>query len=184
MPQGLLPFFPNGVAQISDALAFKKEEGKVVYFNYQMPIFIHDEGDEKTFRMITSQFCVNGNAKQSEIVRAFGVTPISVKRGVKKYRDGGAAAFYVPLKGRGPSKLTTEVMSHAQDLLDQGKSANEVASTLNLKANTIRKTIAEGRLYQHAKKKKPTTPAQEADAASMMQRHQWAWAPPIRSNES
>jgi hypothetical protein len=36
--------------------------------------------------MITSQFCVNGCAKQSDIIRAFGVTSISVKRSVKTYR--------------------------------------------------------------------------------------------------
>ena len=122
MPQGLLPFFPSGVTQISDALAFKKEDGKVIYFNYQMPVFIHGEADEKTFRMITSQFCVNGNAMQAEVVRAFGVTPISVKRGVKKYRDGGVAAFYVPQAGRGPSKLTPDVLRRAQALLDEGVS--------------------------------------------------------------
>jgi transposase len=39
--------------------------------------------------MITAQFCVNGNAKQMDIVRAFGVTKISVKRAVKRYREQG-----------------------------------------------------------------------------------------------
>ncbi len=154
MTQGILPFFPNGVVQISDALAFKKEAGKVVYFNYQMPVFIHDENDENTFRMITSQFCVNGNVKQAELVRAFGVTPISVKRGVKKYRTGGASAFYVQPKGRGPSKLTAEVLSQAQDLLNDDKSTGEIAAALSLKPNTIRKAICEGKLSQRSPQKK------------------------------
>jgi transposase len=151
MPQGMLPFFPNGVTQISEALAFKKEDGKVVYFNYQMPVFIHDEDDQKTFQMITSQFCVNGNAKQAEVIRAFGVTPISVKRGVKKYREGGPKAFYQRAKGRGASKLTPAVLAKAQSLLNTGSSTPEVAEKLNLKSNTVTKAICEGRLNRPKK---------------------------------
>ena len=105
MAQGMLPFFPGGVNQISDALAFKREDGRVVYFNYQMPIFIHDECDQATFRMITSQFCVNGNSKQADIIRAFGVTPISVKRGVKKYRSGGPAAAMISNRSEMPAAI-------------------------------------------------------------------------------
>ena len=146
MPQGMLPFFPNGVTQISEALAFKKEDGKFVYFNYQMPVFIHDAHDHATFQMITSQFCVNGNAKQAEVIRAFGVTPISVKRAVKKYRAGGPGAFYQKAKGRGPSKLTNAVITKAQTLLNAGQSTFEVAEELNLKPNTVTKAIGEGKL--------------------------------------
>ena len=74
MPQRHLPFFPAGVTDITPELAFRKEDGQVTYFNGHMPVFIHEEGDKATFRMITSQFCVNGNVKQADIVRAFGVT--------------------------------------------------------------------------------------------------------------
>lgn len=152
MPQGILPFFPDGVTEISEALAFKRKDGKVVYFNYQMPVFIHDEGDHATFQMITSQFCVNGNAKQAEIVRAFGVTPISVKRGVKKYRSGGPSAFYQQPKGRGPSKLTASVITEAQGLLNSGASTSDIADALNIKPNTIIKAIGQGKLTRPKKK--------------------------------
>ena len=40
---------------------------------------------------------MDGNCRQSEIVKAFGVTSISVKRSVKKYRDGGPGAFFAGL---------------------------------------------------------------------------------------
>ena len=33
MPQIQLPFFPEGVTQISDLLAFRVEDGRVAYFN-------------------------------------------------------------------------------------------------------------------------------------------------------
>jgi len=151
MAQGLLPFFPAGVSQISTALAFKKEDGRVVYFNYQMPVFIHDENDHATFRMITSQFCVNGNAKQAEIIRAFGVTSISVKRGVAKYRLGGPKAFYQVAKGRGPSKLTSEVLAEVQGLLNSGEPVSSIAEALDLKPNTITKAITEGKLLRPKK---------------------------------
>jgi hypothetical protein len=51
-------------------------------------VFSHAGTDIATFRMITSQFCVSGHVKQSDIIRAFGVTSISVKRSVKIYREG------------------------------------------------------------------------------------------------
>ena len=94
MPQMHLPFFPDGVEHITSELAFQKKDGQVTYFNGHMPVFIHAEDDIRTFRMITAQFCINGNVKQAEISRAFGITLISVKRAVKRYRERGVAAFY------------------------------------------------------------------------------------------
>lgn len=89
MPQMQLPFFPQGVAPITPEFAVQNQEGHVTYFNGHMPIFIHGEHDIRTFRMITAQFCVNGNATQMELVRAFGVSAINVKRAVKRYRAHG-----------------------------------------------------------------------------------------------
>jgi hypothetical protein len=44
-------------------------DGQVTYFNGHMPVFSHAETDIATFRMITSQFCVTGHVKQSDIIR-------------------------------------------------------------------------------------------------------------------
>ena len=101
MPQLQLPMFPEGVTHITNQLAFKKEDGQVTYFNGHMPVFSHAESDIATFRMITSQFCATGHVKQSEIIRAFGVTSISVKRSVKTYREKGPKGFYAPRVTRG-----------------------------------------------------------------------------------
>jgi hypothetical protein len=75
--QTKFPLFPSGVTPINGDLAFKNENGIVIYFNFAMPVFTHAENDRDTSRMITSQFCVNGNATQAEIARAFGVTLIT-----------------------------------------------------------------------------------------------------------
>jgi Helix-turn-helix domain len=120
MPQMQLPIFPDGVEHINAQLAYEKGNGQVTYFNGCMPVFIHDEKDVATFRMITAQFCINGNATQAEISRAFGVTLISVKRAVKRYRQKGVAGFYQEPNRRGPAVLTAEVLQEAQRLLDGG----------------------------------------------------------------
>ncbi len=156
MPQMHLPFFPDGVEHITSELAFEKKDGQVTYFNGHMPVFIHAEEDIPTFRMITAQFCLNGNAKQSDISRAFGVTLISVKRAVKLYRDKGVSGFYAEPNRRGPAVLTAEVLKQAQGLLDEGLATSEVAEQLSVKRNTLDKAIRAGRLHKRAKKKTST----------------------------
>jgi hypothetical protein len=105
MPQLQLPMFPVGVTPITSLLAFIKEEGNITYFNGSLPVFSHQEEDTQSFRMITAQFCVNGHTQQAEIARAFGVTPISVKRSVKLYRKEGARGFYKQKKQTGSGNI-------------------------------------------------------------------------------
>ncbi len=83
----------------------------MTYFNGSMPAFVHDEADVAFFRMITAQSCFNGNTKQANIVRAFGVRKISHKRAVKRYREEGPKGFYTPRKRRGPAVLTPAVLA-------------------------------------------------------------------------
>ena len=171
MPQMQLPMFPEGVTHITGELAFMKEDGQVTYFNGQMPVFVHDADDVRTFRMITSQFCVNGNAKQSEIARAFGVSLISVKRWVKVYREKGPAGFYAPRPRRGPAVLTAPVLERAQALLDEGHSVTQVAQQLGLKRDTLAKAVVAGRLHKAVKKRdeddeRAPTPVSKSDRSA------------------
>ena len=153
MPQMHLPFFPDGVEHITSELAFEKKDGQVTYFNGHMPVFVHAADDIATFRMITAQFCLNGNAKQADISRAFGITLISVKRAVKRYRERGVAGFYEEPKRRGPAVLTAEVLIEAQERLDEGWETSEVAKQLGVKRDTLAKAIRAGRLHKPPKKK-------------------------------
>jgi transposase len=155
MPQTELPFFPEGVTHITPLLAFRKEDGRVTYFNGSMPVFVHEEGDLASFRMITAQFCVNGNAKQAEIARAFGVPKISLKRALKRYRAEGPRGFYAPRKRRGPAVLTPAVLAEAQQLLDEGLETAQVADRLGIKRDTLSKAVRAGRLHQAVKKTQP-----------------------------
>jgi hypothetical protein len=152
MPQLQLPIFPEGVTHITNQLVFKKEDGQVTYFYGIMPVFSHAESDIATFRMITSQFYVNGHVKQSEIVRAFGVTSISVKRSVKIYQDKGPKGFYAPRVMRGPAVLVEDVVSEIEGYLAGGATLADVAKTLGVKLNTLQRAMREGRIRAPVKK--------------------------------
>jgi hypothetical protein len=148
VPQICFPIFPPGVTHITGELAFSEENGKVWYFNAMMPVFSHDALDIETFRMITSQFCVNGNVKQVDIVKAFGVSPISVKRSVKLYKEEGPGGFYKKKTPRKKTVLTDAAIDEAQTLLNTGLSLTEVATSLDLKYNTLSKAVKDGIVIQ------------------------------------
>jgi hypothetical protein len=150
-PQTFIPIFATGVIQINYDLAYQKEGGRVYYFNgHAMPIFSHDEIDIKSFKMIISQFCVNGNATQAEVIRAFGLPPITLKRAVKIFRTEGPGGFFINKNPkRKPRVLTPEVITEAQQMLDVGFSPKQIADKLTLKQNTLEQAIRKGRLKKN-----------------------------------
>ena len=152
MPQLMLPIFPDDVVYLNQNLAVGKENGQITYFNGMMPVFTHAEDDTESFQMITSQFCCSGIVKQVDVVRAFGVTDISVMRAVKRYRELGPAGFYAPKKTRGAAVLTSDVIERVQKMLDEEKGLPEIAATLGLKRDTLAKAVRDGRLHQVKKK--------------------------------
>jgi transposase len=117
-------------------------------------VFTHHEDDHKSFQIFASQLYINGNCKQMDIVRAFGVSAISVKRWVKKYREGGSGAFFTKPKQRKPRVLTADVISRAQELLDEGWPRSRIAEELSLKPDTLYQAVRSGRLVEQKKTKK------------------------------
>jgi len=174
MPQSLLPLFPEEESQITGLLSFERRDGRIYYFHGGFPVFSHAEEDRPSFRMFTSQLTVNGNCKQVDIVRAFGVSPISVKRYVKKYREGGPAAFFQPARIRGPHVLTKEVVSQGQLLLNEGFSRSEVAKRLGIKSDTLSKAIRSGR-WVEAVKKTTSEGVRKANGVEKMAKRRWGW---------
>jgi transposase-like protein len=153
MPQVQLPIFPEGVTVINQEIAFQRGGDRVTYFNGHLPVFTHGKNDLTTFRFFTTQLIINGTASQAEIIRAFGVPAVTVKRYVKLYREKGAEGFFGPKKARQGSKLKGEVLEQANGLLEEGRSVPEVAEQTGVLANTLHKAIAAGRLRRPAKKK-------------------------------
>jgi len=146
MPQALLPLVPDGATAINHLVSVVREAGQWTYFLGVRPVFEHAEEDHRSFRMFTAQLICLGDCLQSEVVRVFGVSAISVKRSVKKFRQHGIAGFYQPRRGRGATVLTPEVVQQAQALLLQGRSRSQVAEQLELKSDTLRKGILQGRV--------------------------------------
>ena len=153
MLQRQLPMYPEGSIAVTHDLAVEKREGRVTYFYGTLPVFTHDENDDASFQMITAQFYTNGHVKQMDIVRAFGVTPISVKRAVKRFKEEGVQGFYAEKKRRGSAVLTDEVLLQAQRLLSEGEEPCDVADQLDVKRDTFSKAIRAGRLHKAVKKK-------------------------------
>lgn len=145
--------FPADVTEINPQVSFAKREGTVYYFNGPMPVFSHAESDRASFAMFTSQMVVNGNCTQAQIVRALGISTISMKRYVKRYRQNGTAGFFRVRKMRQPRVLTPAVRQKAQELIQQGLGRNAVAEELGLKSDTLRKAIKAGRIVEPLKKK-------------------------------
>jgi hypothetical protein len=104
MPQLQLPIFKEGVNPITEDLGYLHENGQVIYLYGMLPIFTHDVTDMGSFKMIVSQFYINGSAKQAQIVKAFGINSLALKRWVKKHRENGPKSFFTERRGRSKSK--------------------------------------------------------------------------------
>jgi transposase len=152
MPQIQLPVFPAGSQNINGDLAFERRDHQVTYFNGHLPVFTHAADDLSSFRFFTTQLIVNGSATQGEIVQAFGVSLTTVKRCVKRYRQGGAKALFAPPARRSGTKLNAERLAQAQQLLDEGFGVPEISRQLGVLASTLHKAIAHGRLRGNKKK--------------------------------
>src|SRR2546422_7233056 len=144
MPQSHLPLFPADVTSINPHVSFAKREGRVYYFNGPMPVFSHEEKDYASFRMFTSQLVEDGNCTQAEIVRAFGISAISMKRYVKKYREGGPAGFFQKKPTRSATVLTPEGMVQAQERLQEGEAPAGGARGLGIKPDKLSKANPAG----------------------------------------
>ncbi len=153
MPNYWLPLIPSGATSVNNVLSVVKEDTTWCYFCGLHPVFFHQEKDRRSFRMFTAQLVCQGMCKQVEIIHAFGVSKNSVSRSVKMYQQEGPEAFFKARRGRGGSVLTDEVQTHAQELLNLGKSKREVAEELGIKYDTLRKAVSQGRLSEPSEKK-------------------------------
>jgi hypothetical protein len=146
MTQLQLPVFPEGITPLSRDLGVGCQDGYVSYFYGTLPVFRHRVQDVRSFRMFTSQLYLEGKVKQSRLVRVFGVSPISVKRSVKLYEQGGPGGFWQPRPTRGPAVLTPAVLQQAQAQLDQRHTLRAVAAQLHVKYDTLQKAVRARRL--------------------------------------
>ena len=152
MAQRTVPMLPSGSTLITDTLSIVNAEGRWMYFHGVLPVFTHDADDHRTFQMFAGQLAANGHCKQVDIERVFGCSTRSVRRMVKRYREGGCEAFFPKCRSRGASVLTEAVVARLHNLLDAGLTYGEAAKKVGVKSETVRKGIQRGVL--HARKKR------------------------------
>jgi transposase len=143
-----LPLIADGATRVSDFISVVRENDQWIYSCGAQPVFHHAQSDLRSFRMFTAQLICQGACRPVDVMRAFGVSKSSVIRSVNKYRADGVKAFYTPRAPRRAAVMTPEVMAQAQELLTLGWSRREVAEHLNLKLDTLRKAIQQGRLTE------------------------------------
>ncbi len=147
--QLILPCIPMGATEINKRVGVFRKIDHCTYFLGGYPIYSHGIDDHRMFRVVTSQLIESGGCRQIEILRTFGVSKSSVIRSVNKLRHGGVEEFFKPRAIRtGGTVLTQEIIGKAQQLLTKGYSRSEVADLLEVKHDTLRKAINDGRLLE------------------------------------
>jgi len=93
----------------------------------------------------------SGACRHTDIINTFGVSKSSVNRALKKLRKSGIEGFFRRKPGgRKGTILSPEVLGQAQELLDRGCSRHEVALELEVRLDTLRKAINDGRLCERS----------------------------------
>jgi hypothetical protein len=93
------------------------------------------------------------------------VSKSSVIRYQNLLRKGGTSSFFKPRKVKSGGRiLTEEILVVAQSLLDEYHTRSEVCQELNIKYDTIRKAINDGRL----KESKPNSSASTTKSSRNM----------------
>ena len=75
----------------------------------------------------------------------------------KLYREEGPRGFYKQKNTRSAAILTPAVIEQAQQLLSEHEEVADIASKLDIKADTLSKAIRAGRLHKPTKKKRLLT---------------------------
>jgi transposase len=166
VPQALLPIVPDGATPVNDCVSILRENEQWTYFYGLHPVFAHEERDRRSFRMFTAQLIERGMCRQVDIVRTFGVSSNSVKRSVKKYREEGIKAFYHPRQGRGATVMKEKIILRAQELLTRGYSLKEVAGELDIKYDTLRKAVGQGRVQEPSAAEKANLDCADSDSSA------------------
>lgn len=144
--QQILPLIPSGATKVNEKLSCVLECGHMRYFLYMIEIGFHRDDDRSSFKHKICELILSGVCRNVEVIRAFGISPTSLKRWLRDYSEKGSGVFYRERGTRGGAVLTDDVLLHAQILLDQGLTRNEVAKKLSVSCDVIRKAVKDGRL--------------------------------------
>jgi len=124
------------------------QDGHWIYLIGMHPVYRHAAGDLRSFRLTAAQLVDSGACRAAEVIKAFGISKSRLDRALRRYRAGGAAAFFTrqaAARAGGPV-LSAEVLARAQQLLDEGQAKAAVAGQLGVLPDTLRRAVWDGRL--------------------------------------
>jgi transposase len=149
MPQLLLPTLLPGETFINSLVRVLQDDNQWIYFFGEYPIYSHAADDQRMFRLTIAQLIESKACRQKDIIDAFKISKSSVIRAQNKLRYEGAEAFFEDRRGRKCGNvLTPDKLAQAQAMLDQGELKKKVATHLDVKYDTFRKAINDGRLKE------------------------------------
>lgn len=148
MQQLIMPLIPSGATEINEKVSIFEEASMIHYFVFGVPIFEHHIKDRTGLKIAIGMLVNKGYCRNCEVVKHFAVSKSSVKNWVRRYSEKGVSAFSVSGKISTSPVLTEPVKAKAQELLNDGLSRSEVAKILNIKYDTVRKAIKDGRLSE------------------------------------
>jgi len=147
-----LPLIPVGASRINDMVYVCRDGDTWTYYVALLPVYSHRASDAAHFRLTIAQLVESGACRPCEIMSAFGVNKNKVLRASRQLRERGVRSFFTKRHTRkGGTVLTADKLGQAQRLLDRGSSREEVAGELDVKQDTLRKAINDGRLTEAAR---------------------------------
>lgn len=90
------PIFSATTKMLSATWRVYEKDGFVYYLHNGSPVHVHEKEDLNTYRYIPGNIIVNNGVKPSRLSKVFGVAVRSLKRYVRRYREGAADAFFKP----------------------------------------------------------------------------------------
>jgi biotin operon repressor len=145
--QTQIPFFPEHTKLINSTLGFRKHDGYVYYLHNGNPIYCHNEDDRNGYRFILGNLVENNLCTISELSKSLGERRRNIERYAKTFREEGASYFFSRKETRGQCyKVTDEVLSKIQTMLDEGYSQYGIARELSISSSAIGYHIRNGRL--------------------------------------
>ncbi len=142
-----LPLFPPETKMLSDTWGVFEKDNMVYYIHSGQPVHIHSKSDIPTFRYIMAVLVNNHNCSIGQLSEVFGVNRKNIERYAQRLRDGGTEAFFNPVDNRGKCyKVSAQMLTQIQDLINAGVSQLRIAKQLNISESAIRYHLRIGNL--------------------------------------
>jgi hypothetical protein len=146
-----LPFFPASTRMLSSTWGVFEKDHFVYYLHNGSPVHVHKKNDLNTYRFVTASLIVNHSCSATELSNVFGVGVRNFERYAKRLRDFGPGSFFNPIDGRGKChKMTPDIITEAQKLLDNGCSNMQTAKTIGVNEASVRYHLKKGSLKKKA----------------------------------